>query len=575
MSNRTTVWSKIFVDELIRCGVSTVCIAPGSRSTPLTLAFAENPNVQIYSHLDERSAAFFALGLALADDKPVAVVCTSGTATANFYPAIIEAHQSNIPLLVLTTDRPPELRHSGANQTIDQIKMYGDQVLWSVEVALPEADPPDVAIRNLRTLACRAYATANGLVKGVVHLNFPFRKPLEPTPVESDNTDIHIEENRPLTAFSRGILFPDAAQVDALADVINSHERGLIICGPRCPEGAFPQAVAELSRRSGYPIFADPLSNVRFGEHQKDTVIVGSYETLLHNNTMLPEAPEAVIRFGNMPTSNWLNTYLDRISPAHRFHIKENGLWADDSHRTTHFMQVNETILCEHVAGKLDTRLDSAWLAQIARLENTSWEIVEQEMSGEYFDGVVLADILNALSPHSTLFVGNSLPVRHLDQFARPMSKQIRVFGNRGASGIDGVISSAVGAGADVLVIGDISFYHDMNGLLAVQRCGRKITIVLLNNNGGGIFYRLPIAKFDPPFTDLFVTPHGLNFEHAAKMYGLDFFSAADDFPQTFKASLDSPQSTLIEVKTDAQRDLARRNALISTVKKTIYQGVE
>lgn len=573
MSNRNTVWSRIFVDELARCGLSAVCIAPGSRSTPLTMAFAENKSIRIFSHLDERSAAFFALGLALAEDKPVAVVCTSGTATANFYPAIIEGHQSNIPLLILTTDRPPELRHSGANQTIDQIKMYGDQVLWSVEAALPEADPPEVAIRNLRTLACRAYATANGLVKGAVHVNFPFRKPLEPIPVESDNTDISIQDSRPMTLFSRGTLFPDEAQVDELAQIIDRYERGIIICGPRCPAGDFPQVVAALSRKSGYPIFADPLSNVRFGRHQKEAVIVGSYETLLHNGAELPEAPEVILRFGNVPTSNWLNTYLDKISPAHRIHVKENGLWADDSHRTTHFIQVSETMLCQQVTEKITPRSESGWQEHIAALEQASWEIFEH--SEVFFDGVVLAELVESLPPASTLFVGNSLPVRHLDQFARPMEKRIRVFGNRGASGIDGVISSALGAGADVLVIGDISFYHDMNGLLAAQRCGRKITIVLLNNDGGGIFYRLPIAKFDPPFTDLFVTPHGLNFEHAARMYGFDFVSVEGSFRQAFQASLNSPNSTILEVKTDAKQDFARRNEIISTIKQVIYQGVE
>lgn len=574
MSNRNTVWSRIFVDELARCGLSAVCIAPGSRSTPLTLAFAENKDIKIYSHLDERSAAFFALGLALAEDKPVAMVCTSGTATANFFPAIIEAAQSNVPLLILTTDRPHELRHSGANQTIDQIKMYGDQVLWSVEVAIPEADPPDVAVRNLRTLACRAYARANGLVKGAVHLNFPFRKPLEPTPVELDNTDIYVADTRPLTEISRGILLPTIAQTDELVSAINQYERGIIVCGTRCPEGDFPQAVAELSRSSGYPIFADPLSNVRYGDHQKDIVMVGGYETLLHNGAMLPDSPDVIIRFGNVPTSNWLNTYLDKISPAYRFHIKENGLWADDSHRTTHFIQANEALLCQHISARLNPRQHSQWQSQIATLENAAWDVLENELSSDYFDGAVLADIFDILPSQASLFIGNSLPVRHLDQFARPTLKNIRVFGNRGASGIDGVVSSALGAGADVLVIGDISFYHDMNGLLAIQRCERKITLVLLNNDGGGIFHRLPIAKFDPPFTDLFITPHGLNFEHAARFYGLNFTSVEDSesFRQAF---LSSPQSTIIEVKTDAKRDFARRNEIIKTVKDKIYQGVE
>ncbi len=190
MANRNTLWANIFVDELSRAGLQAVCIAPGSRSTPLTLAFAQHGGIKIYTHLDERSAGFFALGLALASDAPVALLCTSGTAAANFFPAIIEAHMSRVPLIVITADRPPELRHSGANQTIDQVKMYGDQVLWSVDVGLPEANPPAIAIRNLRTLAARAYAKANGIRKGVVHINMPFRKPLEPVDVEGDAVEV-------------------------------------------------------------------------------------------------------------------------------------------------------------------------------------------------------------------------------------------------------------------------------------------------------------------------------------------------------------------------------------------------
>lgn len=231
-----TLWAETFVDELARGGLQAVVIAPGSRSTPLTLAFAAHPAIRHYLHLDERSAAFFALGLALATTRPVALLCTSGTAGANYFPAIIEARMSQVPLLVLTSDRPPELRHSGANQTIDQVKLYGDQVLWGVDVALPEADAPAVALRNLRTLAARALATAAGLPPGPVHLNFPFRKPLEPA---LPHTPAFAPAGPPHTRTLRGQLLPTPNQIAELAALINQHERGLIVCGPRC-EGGFP-----------------------------------------------------------------------------------------------------------------------------------------------------------------------------------------------------------------------------------------------------------------------------------------------------------------------------------------------
>ncbi len=272
----------IFVNELIRGGLTAVCIAPGSRSTPLALAFHANSEIRIIQHLDERSAAFFALGMALAEDKPVALVCTSGTAAANFHPAIIEAQMSQVPLLVLTADRPYELRYSGANQTIDQVKMFGDHVLWSVDVALPQADAPLSAIRNLRTLAARALACSNGIVKGPVHLNFPFRKPLEPTNRHSwIVADKAPGGQRPYTTIERGIMQPTEEQLSFLAEAITSHRRGLIICGPRCPAGDFPEAVTQLAGAAGYPILADPLSGVRFGPQVDTAHVLGGYETFL------------------------------------------------------------------------------------------------------------------------------------------------------------------------------------------------------------------------------------------------------------------------------------------------------
>ena len=224
-ANPNTHWASVFVAELARAGLQAVCLAPGSRSTPLALAFAATPAIRLYRHLDERSAGFFALGLALASGRPVALVCTSGTAAANFHPAIIEAYYSHVPLLVLTADRPPELRQSGANQTIDQIKMFGDHARWSVEVPTPQADAPEVVLRHMRTLAARAYATAAGLVAGPVHLNFPFRKPLEPgeEAIQGNHRGATAEPvaQPPFTHISRGYLLPDPEQIAGLVTALS------------------------------------------------------------------------------------------------------------------------------------------------------------------------------------------------------------------------------------------------------------------------------------------------------------------------------------------------------------------
>ena len=585
-SNPATLWAETFVQALAVAGLRRVVISPGSRSTPLTLAFDAHPDMAVFLHLDERSAGFFALGMALATDAPVALVCTSGTAVTNYFPAITEALMSHVPLLVLTADRPPELRHSGANQTIDQVKIYGEQVLWAVDAPLPEKEAPAIVLRHLQTLAARAYATANGLRKGPVHVNFPFRKPLEP--VDGNQFTSH---QAPGTShnFQRGQLAPTRAQLNDLADAINQHERGLIICGPRCPGGNFPAAVAGLSQISGYPILADPLSGVRWGRQVSGTAVSGAYETYLQKDPGWPE-PEFILRFGAVPTSKWLNDYLSRISPAQRVHVRENGLWADDSHLTTHFWQVNEELLCYELAHQLIPRMQTEWTRQVMDRETAVWHTLDQHLYTPYCDASIIADTVATLPDNSHLLVGNSLAVRHVDQFARPSTRHLHLYGNRGASGIDGNTSTALGIAAasrqpTVALLGDITFFHDLNGLLMLKGAGEKgkeetavshspltirpsqfpsMTIVLLNNNGGGIFHRLPVRQIEPPFTDLFLTPHGLDFSGVIQMYGLAHNrpQSRADFQAALAASLHSPTPTVIELQTNSTSDDGRRRAL-------------
>jgi 2-succinyl-5-enolpyruvyl-6-hydroxy-3-cyclohexene-1-carboxylate synthase len=574
--NRNTLQATTFVDELARSGLKHAVLAPGSRHTPLVLAFAEHPDITVHSHLDERSAAFYALGLALGTDAPVVLCCTSGTAGANYYPAIIEAHQSRVPLIVLTADRPPELRHSGTNQTIDQIKMFGDFVLWFVDVALPEANPSAVAIRNLRTTANRAYATANGLRKGVVHINMPFRKPLEPMPVEGDMVEVP-EEAQNFTGglasaqIHFGQRMPNEAMVQ-IAKLIRDHPNGIVIAGIRAKQSSFyaPYQFERFAEVFGYPFIADPVSGMRHNGQK----VIGSYDTFI-SNALLDE-PDIIIRFGDVPVSKSLNQFISAANPKHYIHFSESGDWSDDLHSITQLaMPVFDTLFMESI-----DRQDSSLVTHYASLEEITWQTIEHQLdTSTYFDGGVAYDIVDLIPPESTLFAGNSLPVRHLDQFGKPQSKRIHVHANRGASGIDGNISTALGLGKArpdsplVALIGDVTFYHDMNGLLAVHRCGVPVTIVLLNNDGGGIFHRLPIKEYDPAFTDLFVTPHGLDYEHAARLYGLEFVRIdghADDararFREAFSTHVGAESSTIIEVQTDAKRDLARRDEIVAAV---------
>ncbi|MDQ7024293.1 MAG: 2-succinyl-5-enolpyruvyl-6-hydroxy-3-cyclohexene-1-carboxylic-acid synthase [Anaerolineae bacterium] len=583
MANRNTVWASIFVDELARCGLKTVCAAPGSRHTPLMLAVAKHPDIKVYSHLDERSASFFALGLALASNKPVALICTSGTAGANMYPAIIEAHQSRVPLIVITADRPPELRHSGANQTIDQIKMFGDFVLWFVDMALPEANPPAVAIRNLRTTANRAYAKANGIRKGVVHLNMPFRKPLEPTEVEGDIVEVPLgaearEGGRSFAGRSLGL--PSMISGNWIRDIVHEYNNGFIIAGRRVNQRDGGYGLLDLSKVTGYPLIAD--IDYKLVSVLKDVPKpIRGFETFGSYLNNLIQPPDAVIRIGDLPLSAQLNNYITTHPPKFYLHITESGGWSDDSHLVTAFAINTEQWAVNKFLERGEYELQpKREIHPIYAIEQTTWETINHEIeTGQYFDGAVVYDVVDLIPAESTLFAGNSLPVRHLDQFGKPQDKRIYTYANRGASGIDGNISSALGAGAArpnkplVAILGDITFYHDMNGLLAVQRCGVPITIVLLNNGGGGIFNRLPIRDFEPEFTDYFLTPHGLDFSHTAKMYGLDFVSidayskgARDSFRQAFTERVSSDKSTIIEVRTNSRQDEVRRQEIIAAV---------
>jgi len=591
--NRATLWASIFVDELARAGLRAACIAPGSRSTPLTLAFANHPDIKVYSLLDERGAAFFALGMALAGDTPVALLCTSGTATANFYPAIIEANTAHIPLLVLTTDRPHELRDSGANQTIDQIKLYGGHARWFVDVAPPEANPPATTLRSLRTLACRAMAVAAGPTAGPVHLNFPFRKPLEPTPVPGDapeqleqgSTAIALRgrsENAPFTQITRGNLTPSSEQVNFLVETIQQSSRGLIVCGPRCPAGDFPAAVTRLAQLSGYPILADALSGVRFGPHilNNEPRIFGGFDTFLQPQVTAGwEPPEVILHFGVTPTSQALSNYLTSHFPGRRIAINGDSTWHDDTHTISDLIWAGPELTCRLVADHLAAANlipeNESWLTALQQAETQAWQIFDTVRQETYFEGAILADVVDLLPRKAALYAASSLPVRHLEQFVRPNSKALRVFANRGASGIDGTISSALGAAAATgmplaLVSGDVAFYHDLNGLLALQRCGVKATIVLINNDGGGIFHRLPIANFDPPFTELFVTPHGLNFESAAQMFGAGYtrVTGRADFREALQTALAADTSQIIEVMTDSVLHETMRREIINRIKK-------
>ncbi|MFB6088068.1 MAG: 2-succinyl-5-enolpyruvyl-6-hydroxy-3-cyclohexene-1-carboxylic-acid synthase, partial [Haloarculaceae archaeon] len=500
--NRATLWGRTVVGELAAAGVEAVCLSPGSRSTPLTVAAADHPDVETFSVLDERSSAFFALGRGRRTGRPTAVVCTSGTAAANFHPAVIEAHQSNVPLVVLTADRPAELRDSGANQTIDQSDLYGDAVRDAR--TLPEPAPEPRRLRSVRTAVARAVGAATGGNPGPVHLNVPAAKPLEPVPVEGDVPESLAEEaplavegrDGPFVRTTEGRKTLDSDTLEGVSSAVSAAERGLLVVGPRNPDGEATAAIRDLAAATAWPVLADPLSGLRFGGHVHEVAVCGGYDSYLDAAGSWPD-PDAVVRFGASPTSKVLRRYL-RDADARQFVVDPTGDWPEAEFTATDHLVADPASVASELAGRVETAGTAEWRERFLAAEADHWSVVEAGCDERFFEGAILASaVANAPDP-ATLFVSNSMPVRDCDRFGEPRAADLTVLGNRGASGIDGITSSALGAGSAtddplVLVTGDLAYYHDMNGLLSVARCGVDATIVLVNNDGGGIFHKLPI----------------------------------------------------------------------------------
>jgi 2-succinyl-5-enolpyruvyl-6-hydroxy-3-cyclohexene-1-carboxylate synthase len=578
--NTTYTYVNAFVDELARAGVRNVVICPGSRSTPLAMIFTEQHTIKMWMHLDERSAAFFALGLAKASRQPVALVCTSGTATANFLPAVVEAYYACVPLLVLTADRPPELRNIGAPQTIDQDHLYGSHAKWFVEMALPEATP--TALRYVRATADRAVAEAVAAPAGPVHLNFPFREPLVPLPAESPVADVQ-RADKPYTQVTPGLRRADASELEVLADQLANVERGLIVCGPLDDQG-FPAAVTRLAQALGYPILADPLSQVRCGPHVRDQVIA-AYDALLRDAGFAAEAvPQVVLRFGAVPTSKPLVQYLEAHADCPQILFDGGGRWNDPALIASRVIYVDARSLCDDLYAKVvrKSKSSGAWLAHWLEAERRTQLAVISQLAGysELFEGSVFTELAAVLPDDATVFASSSMPVRDMDTFMPGSGKAIRFMANRGANGIDGVVSSALGASAAsthplALVIGDVAFYHDMNGLLAAKLHQLNATVVLINNNGGGIFSFLPQADYPEHFEQLYGTPHGLDFRHAAELYGAHYTVAADwpAFREAVTRSITTGRLNIVEVQTNRERNVILHRSVWKAVSEALAKG--
>jgi 2-succinyl-5-enolpyruvyl-6-hydroxy-3-cyclohexene-1-carboxylate synthase len=560
-----------FVAALLGAGVRHVCACPGSRSTPLAIEFARHPGIKLWMHLDERSAAYFGLGLARAGREPVALLATSGTAAANFFPAIVEANLARVPLVVLSGDRPHELRDNGAAQTIDQLRLYGHHVKWFFD--MPEPDGSAQQQRLVTTIAARAVATSSAEPAGPVHLNWPFRDPLVPAPAGAVSRSVAI------VSVHNPRLAPTPELVDDLAAQLDGSPRGLIVAGPDDNEPAVARAIVHLAERLGYPILADALSGLRRGVHD-DAPIVDTYDAFLRDRTSVSALePEVVLRFGALPTSKPLQQYLEGL-PDSRSIVVDPGGWREPSSQASDLLHVDPELLCQALVQAVSERGTSDWRDTWLRLNAAARRAIDAHLAelDELFEGKVFSCLAEALPASALIFAGNSMPVRDLDTFLPRSSLALRCLANRGANGIDGVVSSALGASAAgvgpvVLVIGDVSFYHDMNGLLAARKHALDLLVVLLNNDGGGIFSFLPQAEAAPEnFELLFGTPHGLDFRPFVEGYGGDFVSVQEwgSFASAVTDGLRRGGLRVIEVPTERAHNVVQHRAVWRAVAEAL-----
>lgn len=601
--NATYAFCTAFFEELARAGVERVCVSPGSRSTPLCVSAHREPGLHASAHIDERSAAFFALGLAKASRRPVALIATSGTAPANYMPAVVEAHYARVPLLVLSADRPPELREWGAGQTIDQLGLYGNHVRWFAEVPIPDAG--EAPLRFARALAGRAVGRTLGNPPGPVQLNWPLREPLTPTAsddrpetgwgdgvvlAEAGREEDAIDSARARAAVPRSYLqisspkiAPADAEIESLARLCVAYPRGVIACGPIDAGDDLAPSVARLAARLGWPVLAEPTSQLRAGSHTRLGLICAASDLYLRApDFAAAQRPDFVLRIGHAPVSKAFRLWLEAAPPRHCILVDPAGEVFEPSHLASQVVTADPTLFCEELDAALDAcnapkERSSEWLRAFEAAESAVAAVIADRVDGEeaLFEPRAIRELCEALPDDAILYVSNSMPIRDLDAFMPVKAKPLRVLCNRGANGIDGMISSALGAAAAdvgpvVLLTGDIAFLHDVGGLMAARQQRLAATIVVLNNDGGGIFSFLPIAQFgdEAGFEEFFATPHGLDLAHAAALYGLSH-TRVTSWAALRSALEKQPRSegvSIIEVPIDRDANLAHFRAVVAAV---------
>lgn len=542
------------VDEWVRAGVRHACVAPGSRSTPMALALLRHEKMAVQIFHDERSAAFAALGIGVATGIPAVVLCSSGTAGAHFYGAVIEASLSCVPMIVCTADRPAYLRDIGAPQTVDQTKMFGDAVRWFHDPGVPSAIPEG----TWRALGARVFSSTLGTRPGPVHLNLPFDEPLfgNPGPLPPARSD------RWSQTTSANVFSTD--DVLRVVEMMNGR-RGIFVAGKTTPV-----EICDLAAHLGWPIFADPRSGVR---KTHDNVVV-AFDALVREKSFIePLAPDVVVCVGEPPASKVLSQWIAQSS-CDVIQLQPWQSVIDPLHRMTHSFIGDIASLCTAVISRIDVVADSTWLRHWREADRVAQDSITKWVQKNWSEIAVSRLLSMHLQPGSHVVVSSSMPIRDFEWFGTVL-KDVHVHSNRGANGIDGVISTAIGVACATskttyVLIGDVACVHDSSALIALAQRGIDVRIIVVNNDGGSIFSFLPQAQFvtDQDFETIYGTPHGTSFEQLSSAHALAYRRASNH--AELQEALDVTGPCLIEARFERSVNVAQHDEIHRMIAEAI-----
>lgn len=577
--NINQLWASLIVEELIRNGVNYFCISPGSRSTPLITAVARNPQAKYIIAYDERAAGYHALGFARATNQPAVIISTSGTAVANYFPAVVESSFDLIPLIVLSADRPPELRATGANQTIQQPRIFGDYVRWHFDLSCPtDKISPETVLTTVDQAIYRSKCNPSG----PVHINCQFREPLAPKRENIASSYLNsikswLKVKTPYTSYTDSIMELPPKDRKKLSILLSKSKKGILVVG-HLRSSMERDAIISLAKKLRWPVFADILSGLRLGNHFDD--LVTYYDQLLLLKKFEQELqPELILQVGGQITSKrWLQ-FIEKYAPKNYILVTNHPFRFDPAHKLSWRIEANLVQFCKKMETETKTSIDLKWKNRILEKSN----IVEKILNEMVQDNIPISEpsvariLSKEISIKQTLFVASSLPIREMDMFAKSNDKVNLVKSNRGASGIDGTIASATGfvKGSDrpvTLLIGDLAFIHDLNSLSLVKNMSETLIIILLNNQGGGIFSFLPISQYPDVFETFFGTPHQMTFKHAAELFELDYSCPGSnrEFRTAYRKAQRSDRSTIIEIQTNRDHNFALHKEIQNKILKVL-----